>query len=122
MMNKYARIQKNYPKFLEYYIFTILMNVLFIRSTGLILSFVETIILTGAVLLYRKIHKIPIEQIEQLKAHEEGLKVLLISVNTNAVFICLIFDIDEWKFMYIPAMTYLAIFYFLLPFFLKKEM
>ena len=57
MMNKYARIQKNYPKFLGYYIFTILMNVLFIRSTGLILSFVETIILTGAVLLYRKIHK-----------------------------------------------------------------
>ena len=53
---------------------------------------------------------------------KKDYKVLLISVNTNAVFICLIFDIDEWKFMYIPAMTYLASFYFLLPFFLKKEM
>lgn len=121
-MNKYARIQENYFKFLGYYFFTFLINILFIRSTGLILSFVETIILTGAVLLYRKFHKIPIEQIEQLKAHEEGLKVLLISVNTNVVFICLIFDMADWKFMYIPAMTYLASSYFLLPFFLKEKM
>ena len=75
-MNKYVRIQKNYPKFLGYYIFTILMNILFIRNTGLILSFVEMIILTAAVLLYRIVYKIPINQVEEIKEYAKGLKVI----------------------------------------------
>ena len=120
-MNKYVRIQKNYPKFLGYYIFTILMNILFIRNTGLILSFVEMIILTAAVLLYRIVYKIPINQVQEIKEHAKGLKVLLVSLSTNVIFSYLIFNMANWKFVHIAAITYLLSFYFLIPFLLKEK-
>ena len=87
----------------------------------MILSFVEMIILTAAVLLYRIVYKIPINQVEEIKEHAKGLKVLLVSLSTNVIFSYLIFNMANWKFVHIAAITYLLSFYFLIPFLLKEK-